>query len=47
MGWNEADDEDYVITEDEVKEFQNLKKNVSRLEVVQLPPLSSVCYIQA
>lgn len=29
MGWNEADDEEYVITEDEVKEFQNLKKSVS------------------
>ncbi|XP_074640220.1 vasculin-like protein 1 isoform X2 [Tubulanus polymorphus] len=28
MGWNEADDEEYVITEDDMKEFQNLSKQV-------------------
>ena len=28
MGWNEADQEDYEITEDEKKEFQNLTKQV-------------------
>ena len=28
MGWNEADQEDYEITEDEKKEFQNLSKQV-------------------
>ena len=26
MGWDEADDEDYVITEDELREFQKLKQ---------------------
>lgn len=30
MGWNEADDEDYEITEDEMKEFQNLTKQVQQ-----------------
>ena len=29
MGWNETDDEVYEITEDEMKEFQNLTKQVS------------------
>ncbi len=29
MGWNEADEEDYEITEDDMKEFHNLTKNVS------------------
>ena len=28
MGWNEADQEEYEITEDEKKEFQNLSKQV-------------------
>ena len=28
MGWNEADEEEYVITEDDMKEFQNLSKQV-------------------
>ena len=28
MGWNETDDEEYVITEDDMKEFQNLTKQV-------------------
>ena len=29
MGWNEADQEEYEITEDEKKEFQNLTKQVN------------------
>ncbi len=29
MGWNEADEEEYVITEDDMKEFQNLTKQVN------------------
>ena len=29
MGWNEADQEEYEITEDEKKEFQNLTKQVT------------------
>ena len=29
MGWNEADQEEYEITEDEKKEFQNLSKQVT------------------
>ena len=28
MGWNEADYEDYEITEDDKKEFHNLAKHV-------------------
>ncbi|CAH1774536.1 unnamed protein product [Owenia fusiformis] len=30
MGWNEADQEEYVITEDEMKEFQNLTKQIKQ-----------------
>ena len=30
MGWNEADEEDYEITEDDMKEFQNLTKQVQK-----------------
>ncbi|XP_060591040.1 vasculin-like protein 1 isoform X2 [Ruditapes philippinarum] len=30
MGWNEADEEDYEITEDDMKEFQNLTKQVQQ-----------------
>lgn len=30
MGWNEADDEEYEITEDDMKEFQNLSKQVQQ-----------------
>ena len=26
MGWNEADEEEYVITEDDLREFQKLKQ---------------------
>jgi len=29
MGWNETDDEEYVITEDEKREFEKLSKQVS------------------
>jgi hypothetical protein len=29
MGWNEADDEEYVITEDEKREFEKLSKQVN------------------
>lgn len=28
MGWDEADQEEYEITEDDMKEFQNLSKQV-------------------
>ena len=28
MGWNEADDDDYVITEEDLEEFYNLTKQV-------------------
>lgn len=30
MGWNEADEEEYEITEDDMKEFQNLSKQVQQ-----------------
>lgn len=30
MGWNEADEEEYEITEDDMKEFQNLTKQVQQ-----------------
>ena len=33
MGWNEADQEEYEITEDEKKEFQNLSKQVNKSEM--------------
>lgn len=30
MGWNEADEEEYEITEDDMKEFQNLTRQVQQ-----------------
>lgn len=30
MGWNEADEDEYEITEDDMKEFQNLSKQVQQ-----------------
>jgi hypothetical protein len=35
MGWTESDEEEYVITEDEKKEFQDrCSKQVSELEIL-------------
>lgn len=37
MGWNEEDDEDYVITEDDVREFEKLSKEIKEVILESCP----------